>query len=109
MDARHLIPPPGEPITLDQADAILGHFADHAGELAAGVAVTLRDRGYIVHFTRILSTDELVRFWSPAFLDVTLAYIHYAPSQSILYDAVQIRLNKITGQLLVWDGRGVLG
>jgi hypothetical protein len=34
--------------------------------------------------------------------------VHYAPSQGIPFDAVQIRLDRYTGELFVWDGRGVL-
>jgi len=104
-----LIPQSPEPITVEQAEVILGHYADDAGELAAGVVMTLRDRGYRVHFSRVLTAAELARFW-PAELDIaTIAYVHYAPSQSVVYDAVHIRLDKLTGMLFVWDGRGVLG
>jgi hypothetical protein len=109
MRVPPVIPPRGQPITLEQADAILAEHADFAGELAAGVAVALRDAGRIVHGWTVLTADELVRAW-PAELDIApIAFVHYAPSQSIPFDAVQIRLDKVTGMVFVWDGRGVLG
>jgi hypothetical protein len=37
-----------------------------------------------------------------------IAVVHFAPSQSIPFDAVQIWLDRSTGEFFVWDGRGVL-
>jgi hypothetical protein len=102
-----LIPPPGEPITLAQAELIVGHHADDAGELAAGVAARLRDAGRIVHFWKVFTADELVKSWNVPSDVVMIALVHYAPSSSIPFDAVQIRLDRSTGELHVWDGRGV--
>jgi hypothetical protein len=103
-----LIPPPGEPITFEQAELIVGHYADDAGELAAGVAAKLRDAGRIVHFWKVFTADELVHAWNAPSDVAMVALVHYAPSQGIPFDAVQIRLDRYTGELFVWDGRGVL-
>jgi len=103
-----LIPPPGDPITIEQAEIILGHYADDAGELAAGVAARLRDRGHVVHFWKVLTADQLVRSWNAPSTVAMMALVHYAPSQAVPFDAVQIRLDRYTGELFVWDDRGVL-
>jgi hypothetical protein len=102
-----LIPAPGEPITQEQAVALLDLY-DDAGEMAAGVAATLQDRGRVVHFSKVLSVDELVRSWNTPSSVAMIALVHYALSQAIPFDAVHIRLDCYTGELFVWDGRGVL-
>lgn len=101
-------PTPGLPVTLKQSELVLGHYADDAGELAAGVAAKLRDLGRVVHFWKVLTADELVRAWNAPSDAAMIALVHYAPSQAIPYDAVQIRIEKATGKLVIWDGRGVL-
>jgi hypothetical protein len=103
-----LNPPPGEAITQVSAELILGHYADDAGELAAGVAVTLRGADRIVHVRKVSTADKLVETWNAPSDVAMIALVHYAPSQSMLFDAVQIRLDSYTGELFVWDGRGVL-
>jgi hypothetical protein len=112
MDGSQLpqpIPALGESITLEQATVLLELYCDVAGELAAGVAATLRDRGRIVHFWKVLSPDELVRTWDPGSSVAIIALTHYQPSQVIPIDAVQVRLDRSTGELVVWDGRRRLG
>jgi hypothetical protein len=103
-----LIPAPGEPITHEQAVALLDLYGDDAGEMAAGVAMRLRELGRVVHFWKVLTHDELVRSWNTPSDVAMIALTHYAPSQSVPFDAVQIRLDRITGELFIWDGRDVL-
>jgi hypothetical protein len=103
-----LIPAPGEPITHEQAAALLDLYGEDAGEIAAGVAATLQDRGRAVHFWKVLTVDELVRTWNAPSDVALLALVHYAPSQAVPFDSVQVRLDRSAGELLVWDGRGVL-
>jgi hypothetical protein len=47
LKSPRLILAPGESITADQAAVLLDHYAYHAGELVAGVAMALHDRGII--------------------------------------------------------------
>jgi ribosomal protein L13 len=56
-----LIPAPGEPLTHEQAVALLDLYGDVAGEMAASVALTLREKGRIVSFWKMLTTDDMVR------------------------------------------------
>jgi hypothetical protein len=103
-----MIPPQHEPIDLAQAEVILAHYWDVLAGLAGQVAEALTERGYRVHFWTVLTADELIRSWPKEFTSFAGAYVHYAPSSSIQYDAVQIRISKDDGEVSVWDGRGVL-
>jgi hypothetical protein len=86
-----LIPAPGEPITDEQAIVLLDHYGEDAGEMAAAVAATLRDKGRVVHFWKVLTADEVVRSWDPGASIAIVALTHYAPSQGVSFDAVQVR------------------
>jgi hypothetical protein len=103
-----LIPAPGAPITHEQAVALLDLYGSDAGEMAAGVAASLRDRGRVAHFWKVLTADEVVRSWDPGASFALIALCHYAPSESVQFDAVQIRFDRSTGELFVWDGRAIL-
>lgn len=103
-----LIPPLGHFITLEQAEAVLGHYAHDAGDLAARVALTLRELGYNVYSAIVFTPDDLVRTWPRELPAAMIAIVNYQPSSAIPYDAVQIRVEKATGELVIWDGRGVL-
>jgi hypothetical protein len=107
----HVAPPDPvarRPHHLEQADAIVGHYADDAGELATGVVATRREEGYRVHGMHVITAEDLVRTWNAPSDVSVIALVHYASSSSVVFGAVPIRLDKITGMIFVLDGRGML-
>jgi hypothetical protein len=83
-----LIPMPVEPIPAEQAAVLLGRYRDDAGELAAGVALTLRGKGCGIRTRKVHSAVELIRTWSPGASGAIIALTHYQPWQITPFDAV---------------------